>query len=966
MRQVRDRIEPLNAQAPERAPVQQQVAASPTDALGVPRPANQMEDLAQALSSLNPALQKFAERKQKEEADQKIAEGERHRAMQADNAPVAMTPEQNPYWQIGYMRQHGKMMGLQASADMEKEFALRRNEQGFNPDSFFAEFRQKELAGMTDKDALGGMLPALTGTEARLRDQWGKKVVDDVRQNEANALNAGAAALVTSLRTLPAEQRQPTYKSFIDEQVRTNRMTQREAAQAVVAALANDPEAKPSDFDWTLTKDDSGIALADVAGPGGAPMRHALEAAKAHAVKREQDQLTAEAKSRNTITSVEYARLLKEDPVALGDPTQWVLSNSGQFGLYNTPEKVEAGFKELWDAQKKKKDEDSTWAYILKAGKFAPRAVREQPEYKKKLNAMNRDQWMKTDLNDPKQVAGLTNFMLHQYNELGVLDEGFESMLKASNTAGVEFGPDGKPTNKITSEFRTSFEVYRAVLASANPQLVDFMPDGARAILGTFKDELENGATEADAFRVAKLINTEEAKKRGNLAFDSATERAAAVNDVASYLTSNLRFNGNGFGISADNAKEMGNKVVERAVRYVKMGMNTKTALKTARDEFTATHVHDGHSSFVAIPPGVNRDEMSKDLSVFVAKNLADYKAQHGLDASSYFVQPTLNGSETSYQVFGPMMIPIGEPMTVSQLHQAGVKARHQDPQSVADAQNAIADAQAGRITPEAAQANFPRTNELFNAGVLDARTYERINAAKKAKDEADFKAGLDKVRKTRSTFAIPQGDFMDGTKDMHIGAPVPNPTGANLSTKDYAAQYAKSNPDFALTAFAEGLRLGVYEDSVGKKTIGLGYNIDSRSPEQVRKEFTAAGIAGDRIDRVLKGEEQITPREAVRLYEVVKPTYVARAKKHFGPEWEAFPENVKAVLTDIAYNGGSFSNIVEDLKAGRFDDAAGKVSVSYFDKKLGKQVYNTRRVNLWRAMMDSTDTFESIVKRGA
>jgi GH24 family phage-related lysozyme (muramidase) len=213
------------------------------------------------------------------------------------------------------------------------------------------------------------------------------------------------------------------------------------------------------------------------------------------------------------------------------------------------------------------------------------------------------------------------------------------------------------------------------------------------------------------------------------------------------------------------------------------------------------------------------------------------------------------------------------------------------------------------------------------------------------------------------------QEDLLAGKEDLKLGAQIPQPGGLNMGTKDYALDALKEdNPDFALTAFAEGLRLHTYADSAGKRTIGLGYNIDARSPEQVTKDFGRSGISADRVDDILAGKASITPREAKRLYEIVKPEYVSIAKHHFGEAWDGFPPNIKAVLTDMAYNGGNklFGPIIDSMKAGKFDEAAQNVKAFYRDKDSGEMVFNKRRVNLWRGMMSGQNLFEQMVQQGA
>jgi GH24 family phage-related lysozyme (muramidase) len=949
------------------------VAASPVGSLGAPAPYDPLQGLAQALSGLNPALNAIGTHKAKEDGEEQKMLGARAREMQVERDPIAMTPEQNPYWQQGYMEQHGKVAGQAAANEMLDEFERQKDNPEFNPHGFVASFKQSQLAGLKDPDALKGMLPALDHATGVVLNQYSKQALQEFRANQSSFLMRGASDLVKGFTKEqdPIVRRQ-AYEAFAMDQVQKNGMTKREVATTVALELiARSNELRPEDFQWAFERnpdDPKSLALAEVLAPDGTPLRVHLEKGMAQAEARRKKDIEDAALQQNYRTSAEVERALLEDPMSLGDPVNHGLFNSGALGLYKTPAAVAEAIKKVWDAQKKVTDENADWDLIMRYGKNAPRSLLENQVYKKRMEKMNKSLWLNSDLNDPKQMATVATTILRQYEDKGIIDARFESMLKNVGTMGFSRDANGEPTKDITPEFRVAHEMYRAVRASNNPQLMSLIPEEGRVILDVFNEQIENGATEANAFRTAKMVGSPDARAAIKIAFNNAAEENEAVKGEESYLTSNFRRNENGAWISASNSKFLATETVRLAKQKFGVAngaLSMEQALKIAREEVQATHTYDGYGSFVRVPPGANKGDFRNGMKMFVEQAAKDYKAANGKDLAGYAVMVTGTGPDMVYTLRDPLMNELAS-KPYADIHQDYLKYRQTDVASIAKNNNLVADYKAGKITSQQIAEQWPQIQTAHANGMIDSKTFERMSAQRKAVEERAFRDKSSAALKAR-TF-VPQGDNpMKDTGPLLIGEKIVDPKGANLSTKEYALEYAKTNPDFALTAFGEGMRLDVYKDKAGKRTIGLGYNIDARDEATVRREFTAAGITGDRIDRVLNGEEQITPREAVRLYEVIKPEYVNRAKKHFGPEWDQFPPHVKAVMVDIAYNGGvsNFPKILEDMQRGDWKAAADKLSVSYTDHETKKSVYNARRVNLWRGMLAGPDVFTEMVKRG-
>lgn len=97
-----------------------------------------------------------------------------------------------------------------------------------------------------------------------------------------------------------------------------------------------------------------------------------------------------------------------------------------------------------------------------------------------------------------------------------------------------------------------------------------------------------------------------------------------------------------------------------------------------------------------------------------------------------------------------------------------------------------------------------------------------------------------------------------------------------------------------------EGLRLGVYNDTVGKKTIGHGFNMQSGI---ARKVWERAGVQTPFKD-ALKGEATITPQEAEALF-IESRNIAAEDAKRVYPRFDSLPDSRKEALMSLSYQLG-------------------------------------------------------------
>jgi GH24 family phage-related lysozyme (muramidase) len=104
-----------------------------------------------------------------------------------------------------------------------------------------------------------------------------------------------------------------------------------------------------------------------------------------------------------------------------------------------------------------------------------------------------------------------------------------------------------------------------------------------------------------------------------------------------------------------------------------------------------------------------------------------------------------------------------------------------------------------------------------------------------------------------------------------------------------------------------EGYKPKVYKDSVGLKTVGVGFNMEQEGAKDI---WRRAGVQAS-FDDVYSGKAELNDRDIRRLLTVTTKDSVIRAKtraEELGLDWDALPEWHRTILTDLAFNVGNVS----------------------------------------------------------
>jgi len=121
-----------------------------------------------------------------------------------------------------------------------------------------------------------------------------------------------------------------------------------------------------------------------------------------------------------------------------------------------------------------------------------------------------------------------------------------------------------------------------------------------------------------------------------------------------------------------------------------------------------------------------------------------------------------------------------------------------------------------------------------------------------------------------------------------------------NNTEQEYAikrAQQKRSMDYFNMFKENEGYRNQVYKDSKGKRTIGIGFNLEDKGNQQFLKD------SGIDINEIFSGRK-LTDQEIIRMYNHSLAQAFNDAKQ-FDPNFSKRPEPVKKALVDMAFNLG-------------------------------------------------------------
>ena len=141
-----------------------------------------------------------------------------------------------------------------------------------------------------------------------------------------------------------------------------------------------------------------------------------------------------------------------------------------------------------------------------------------------------------------------------------------------------------------------------------------------------------------------------------------------------------------------------------------------------------------------------------------------------------------------------------------------------------------------------------------------------------------------------------------------------------------------------------EGLRLHVYRDSLGYRTIGYGCNLE---PSYARVWCWAARV---QYDKLLAGEIELTEAQAETILDEQLEKTVREARKVFGGQFDLLPDNAAAIVCDMIFNLGptrfaEFHRFIEAVKRLDWNEAVSEMLDSVWAKQVPSRVADDVRL---------------------
>lgn len=131
-----------------------------------------------------------------------------------------------------------------------------------------------------------------------------------------------------------------------------------------------------------------------------------------------------------------------------------------------------------------------------------------------------------------------------------------------------------------------------------------------------------------------------------------------------------------------------------------------------------------------------------------------------------------------------------------------------------------------------------------------------------------------------------------------------------------------------------EGLRLSLYKDTAGLRTIGYGLNLDAKGSRAI------CCLCGLDYDGLLSGTVDLTQEQADAIFAHHLESVETQAGMTF-KNFPTMPANVQAVIADLIFNMGwagflGFHKAILALKNGDWTAAADELVDSLWFKQVG------------------------------
>ena len=940
-------------------PVGLDVAASPVNTYVDPG-VNNLQRLGESLGFFNRSLQPYAARKNHEA---KVAhdEGQQAQAMQdftRDNAnnlsgENAVPESADPIYKETYMHLVGINGANQVRQEAQQLIEDNKLNPDFNPAMAMKQLVAKNMGLYRNKDSIKGFYQGTADLEQHAVNTFVTAQKEAQRQDNLHNFNSQIANVFASGGSI-AEKHNTL--NALAEQFKNLGIPRADSDKLILHASYDKVANGDLGYMELMHTPDpqTGKLLVDQTEQGRSLMEHAYKTGVAYNENQA-------AKAREDGKVADY---LSWDETLKGvtpdtDAVATVLSRMGGKGSFiGSQEDVESRVNQIRTMQAKMMKQtdfnkvalmNPNLAYTMSKGDFSEEA----------------NEWLKGESDrifgpaeqDPKKLQESVN-RAHAWMDTypGFQLPGYEALMKSGMSSLQSFQKDASGREQTPEGFKMVYQEYLRDKVGANKRLGQSLSEQDMDLLRVYDDAQAFGSKdETQAFQAVLNYKNRDPNLKRSITESAVSKLKSSIDDEATSM----------WHMDGKNLPQLQDAAMAK-YRYILQTSNAseEDAVRLAT-KYVSDNVADvagGKTLYAANAyKGLDKNQYGDTLTNIIGKlkERPDIKAGGYTNLQAYSDTRgniTIQDGDGMYVVekYTPDQIKAAYSSSIKEIgmRQGDLELQQKLRRVLADPNSAEAK-QLSTIDMERLKPFYDlyRTDSSRGTAGTDP-IWNTLGNTAKANDQARVSGVGDLIRKsqelTYSNTAVP--------KVSDYPTDVLNPGGHNLKTLDYARQYnAKGDIGSSLTMMAEGIRLSTYTDDAGKRTIGIGYNIDAHGEEKATEDLKNAGISPERVKKVIAGKEEITPEQAVTLFNnTMKNEYIPRAKQGFGAGYDHLPDNVKAVLNDLAYNAGSvtqFQDSLDHIRAGNFDKVADSLNLTYTNVD-GVRVKNNRRINMYQQML--------------
>jgi GH24 family phage-related lysozyme (muramidase) len=954
-----------------------QVVAQPLDTFVAPPADNEFTQLAKGLASFHAPLAQLQERQSAKDTQVAEQEALAAAAREPDPGLVADNPEPPPsnvvppafadHYAEFYKRGIGRRLALREHDAYLDSFTAEFQKDGFNKQQFDSQWRSRVGAAFRDPILSTEVLGALDKAQSAAASEmtvWQQKRLMEDRQSSL------AASLASIDENTPAPLAMQQFQKLSEEH-KGRGGTRAEATLALfdhLAGLSTKLGGRPDVF-AVFDQDVPGLGkkLVDLV-PG---MKDKV-ASEQHQAEKQLDQtihnttFATRAEQSDLINKYTqdgtYARMGED---AAAQHLKQYVGKNGALSVEQYVSTMHAIRQQIAGQQ----DQATALAAFTSGGAALLDKKLAQQTFKMLWDAPDASggsirQRLFASISDPKQAQlfdPAVTAVINMHDKAGAYmpDETLKNMIDATVLQVPKEGSDVSPQFQGLSRLAAELE------RRSKPLFNAYFDDKARAVFSAYNRlTVEGQVSSKTAYAQAFASVDPDNRKAADELRSDPTVRATLRDDVRS-ATRGLFAPGSGawsprfwIGMGALGFRPDTGAMEDSAVNE---GYNFKLYNPHASTDDVAAHVKQWTesnwffepktSTYVQVPPAYNNPDGQEAIS-----NYMDIVRGNNPDMKPRLVS---KGNGVYDLFFYPRGIPekAADDVHLEQLVTLRNAQKTFSPAEAEQFGTVRKLLESGKATVDDLRGAEPLIAKARAAGVLP-------QAMQRKADELSAQAAQSKSLTTLE----PALHTAVGRAQFNAAAAV-RPNGS--LTAPTAQQFANTGDlAGALATMGEGVRTQVYRDDAGHMTIGIGYNLGANA-KTITEDFRKAGIPVDQIDAIKAGQRQITIDQAMRLYQTVKPRYESIAQKavegRYPGEWPKLADNVKAVLTDLAYQTGN----VDQFKVGLDNLFKGDLSGTGLEtkyRKRGSTEYTTdqRRHTLRTAMLSSTTLFQSLLSHAA